>query len=81
MFRAEDMQSDELPPMRPRASMGPLLFRAEDLLFRLQSLALHRLASMGPLLFRAEDVASLELILVRSPLLQWGRSCSERKTG
>ncbi len=60
--------------------MGPLLFRAEDT---------HRLApmwngaggaSMGPLLFRAEDIVLISLYLLALPTLQWGRSCSERKT-
>ncbi len=37
------------------------------------------IASMGPLLFRAED-EKLETAVGRLESLQWGRSCSERKT-
>ncbi len=38
-----------------------------------------RVASMGPLLFRAEDNAQSSQTIIQLTL-QWGRSCSERKT-
>ncbi len=62
-----------------RASMGPLLFRAEDC-SPLGHVGQAVSASMGPLLFRAEDMA-MAAPASSAARLQWGRSCSERKTG
>ena len=103
LFRAEDLELEIGEAVIDSASMGPLLFRAEDCRVPRGS-CVGRAASMGPLLFRAEDEkkfsagvlvgeASMGPLLFRaedSPgpksrppeplLLQWGRSCSERKT-
>ncbi len=80
LFRAEDARRPQAPGSgAPAASMGPLLFRAEDTLCGPELGRAIRTASMGPLLFRAEDLCCggwLEMLR----RLQWGRSCSERKT-
>ncbi len=60
--------------------MGPLLFRAEDDAEAVPRVWLRWAASMGPLLFRAEDTEGGEVMPVQPCELQWGRSCSERKT-
>ncbi len=104
LFRAEDDILTDTGTTLQAASMGPLLFRAEDGMYARHKANLMVLASMGPLLFRAEDqiesglwedevAASMGPLLFRAedswratgvPVtarsLQWGRSCSERKT-
>ena len=60
--------------------MGPLLFRAEDRENRQVSRIVVYAASMGPLLFRAEDLDMRNHPGRERKRLQWGRSCSERKT-
>ena len=60
--------------------MGPLLFRAEDFVRAARLRRRTWPASMGPLLFRAEDISTSNSGSVSATALQWGRSCSERKT-
>ncbi len=78
LFRAEDVVNVPLLGPKLGASMGPLLFRAEDARERATATG-PEWASMGPLLFRAEDARPVGHQAVARPL-QWGRSCSERKT-
>ena len=78
LFRAEDAHGYDHQRHRPAASMGPLLFRAEDIAALFATLFAIA-ASMGPLLFRAEDLF-WQMHVPPVAELQWGRSCSERKT-
>ena len=78
LFRAEDA-SPEIAGSTVEASMGPLLFRAEDAHEDGPAVAMAN-ASMGPLLFRAEDRPEVTRRNHHPTVLQWGRSCSERKT-
>ena len=62
-----------------QASMGPSLFRTEDMPQPIE-FATRIVASMGPSLFRTEDTRLRIATSLRIGGLQWGRPYSGRKT-
>ncbi len=80
LFRAEDFMVPGWSELSTKASMGPLLFRAEDVL-TVDDLVDTEVAGFnGAALVQSGRPDDRSCAATIADLLQWGRSCSERKT-